>query len=575
MKKSPLQLSLIALFALLINSAFSQEFHVETTGNDSENGSAAAPWQTIQHAMDNVSAGSTVYVHEGIYFERLYVVTSGEEGAFITFQTFENEEVIIDGEGTTDPAMVEIYNVHHIIFDGFILRNNFQLDAMGVLIEGACDHITLRNLEIYDIGFTDEPFPQVNEGTNAQPIIVNGSDSNHTITDLNIIDCKLHQCILGFSEALAVNGNVEGFEISGNEIYSMTNIGIAIIGHESTCEDPALDQARQGLVSNNNVRFCSSPYATAAGIYVDGGSQMLIERNEIYSCGWGIEIGCENVGKSASEVIVRNNFIYSSLDAGIAVGGYNYPNGSGKVTDLIITHNTLYNNGLFSSSNGEMYLTYIENGQITENIIFIDNGSAIAIGTDGPEAQNLLFDSNLIYTEQGDNNTSFLWYTADYQGLIAFSNGTGNCSNCLSDDPLLVFEGMGPDLHLTPGSPAIDQGVMSPYMGDLDIDGEQRSFGLGPDYGADEFGSEVGTNDLESKPSFLIYPNPTADFITLEFGFAERMELTISDFQGKTVRTASTIQSMQQLDVHDLDAGVYLVTLREGTNAWSSQFIKE
>jgi len=32
---------------------------------------------------------------------------------------------------------------------------------------------------------------------------------------------------------------------------------------------------------------------------------------------------------------------------------------------------------------------------------------------------------------------------------------------------------------------------------------------------------------------------------------------------------------MQQLDVHDLDAGVYLVTLREGTNAWSSQFIKE
>jgi hypothetical protein len=575
MKKSPLQLSLLALFALLINSSFSQEYHVETTGNDNANGSAATPWQTIQHAMDNVSAGSTVYVHEGIYFERLYVVSSGEEGAYVAFQNFENDEVIIDGNGTTDPALVEIHNVHHIILDGFILRNNFQLDAMGVLVEGACDHITLRNLELYDIGFTDEPSPQVNSGTNAQPIIVYGSDSNHTITDLKIIDCELHHCVLGFSEALAVNGNVEGFEISGNEIYTMTNIGIDIIGHEGTCEDPALDQARQGLVSNNNVRFCTSSYAAAAGIYVDGGSQILIERNEIYGCEWGIEIGCENVGKSASEIIVRNNFIYSSLDAGIAVGGYFYPNGSGKVTDVIIAHNTLYNNGLFSPFNGEMYLTYIENGQITENIIFIDNGSAVAVGTDGPEAQNLLFDNNLIYTEQGENNTSFIWYTNDYQGITAFANGTGNCSNCLTEDPLLVFEGLEPDLHLEPGSPAIDQGVISTYMGEQDIDGEQRVFGFGPDYGADEFGSEVGTNDLSGTPSFSVYPNPTTDFITLEFSLALSMELTISDAQGKIVLTTSNVRSMQQFDLHDLDAGVYLVTLREESSAWSSQFIKE
>jgi len=304
MKKSPLQLSLIALFALLINSAFSQEFHVETTGNDSENGSAAAPWQTDSTRLWTMSQQEVLFtcMKESISSACMLLLLE-KKGLSSTFQNrSKNEEVIIDGEGTTDPAMVEIYNVHHIIFDGFILRNNFQLDAMGVLIEGACDHITLRNLEIYDIGFTDEPFPQVNEGTNAQPIIVNGSDSNHTITDLNIIDCKLHQCILGFSEALAVNGNVEGFEISGNEIYSMTNIGIAIIGHESTCEDPALDQARQGLVSNNNVRFCSSPYATAAGIYVDGGSQMLIERNEIYSCGWGSR---KLVAKTLGNLLVR------------------------------------------------------------------------------------------------------------------------------------------------------------------------------------------------------------------------------------------------------------------------------
>jgi len=45
----------------------------------------------------------------------------------------------------------------------------------------------------------------------------------------------------------------------------MTNIGIAIIGHESTCEDPALDQARQGLVSNNNDGFAHHPMQRQLG----------------------------------------------------------------------------------------------------------------------------------------------------------------------------------------------------------------------------------------------------------------------------------------------------------------------
>jgi hypothetical protein len=112
-------------------------------------------------------------------------------------------------------------------------------------------------------------------------------------------------------------------------------------------------------------------------------------------------------------------------------------------------------------------------------------------------------------------------------------------------------------------------------MGEQDIDGEQRVFGFGPDYGADEFGSEVGTNDLSGTPSFSVYPNPTADFITLEFSLALSMELTISDAQGKIVLTTSNVRSMQQFDLHDLDAGVYLVTLREESSAWSSQFIKE
>lgn len=574
MKKLLLQLFFLALFSVLLNVGSAQEYHVSTTGDDDANGSAANPWQTIQHAMDNVSAGSIVYVHEGTYFERLYVNASGAEGAYIVFQNFGTDEVIIDGTGTTDPALIEVYNVHHIVLDGFILRNNYQLDAMGVLVEGACDHIQLANLEVYNIGFSTDPNAPVSEETNAQPIIVYGTDDEHTITDLSIVNCELHDCQLGYSEALAVNGNVEGFEISGNQIHHMSNIGIDIIGHEDTCEDPSLDQARQGLVSNNKVYFCTSPYASAAGIYVDGARQIIIEKNEVYGCDWGIEVGCENTGESASEILVRNNFVYNNLDSGIAVGGYSYPDGSGKVTEVTITYNTLYNNGLFVPYNGEIYLTYVENGQIINNIVYIDNGSAIAVGADGPTAQNLLFNNNLIYTEQGANNTLFDWYDDSYEGMTNFINGTGYCSSCLTENPLFVFDGLDADLHLTSDSPAIDQGEVSEFMGEQDIDGEQRSFGFGPDLGADEFGSVVGTNDIKNLLPFTIYPNPASDFFALEYSFAGALTLTISDAQGRSIRSLN-VRSMEQIDVRDLSPGVYLVMLREGNNrSWTTQFVK-
>ncbi len=564
---------LLVFVAVLVTMAgYSQDFHVSTTGDDTADGSQATPWESIQYAMDNATAGSTVYVHGGTYNERLYVNVSGEEDAYITFRNWETDQVIIDGEGTTDPALIEAYNVHHIIIDGFILRNNFQADAMGVLVEGACDHITLRNLEVYDIGFTDDPTAFPTEENNAQPIIVYGSDSNHTITDLAIIDCEIHHCILGYSEALAVNGNVEGFEVSDNEIYMVTNIGIDIIGHEGVCEDPALDQARQGLVSGNTVYDFSSPYATAAGIYVDGGNQIIVERNEVYAGEWGIEVGCENVGKSASEIIVRSNFIHGNRDAGIAVGGYDYPNGSGKVTDLVVAYNSVYRNGMLVPYNGEIYFTYIENGVVTENIVYVDNGGTILLAADGPASQSLLIDNNLFFSADVENNNVFFWYVGGYQGTGAFNNGTGNCSNCPFGDPKFVATGNNPDLHLQSDSPALDQGMISEYVGTVDFDGEDRISGIAPDFGADEFGSSIGVSDQQSL-AFALYPNPSADSFSLLGWGSERVQLEIYDMVGGLVKQVQTMTNTP-VDVRDLAKGSYVVVYRVGRAETSITFIR-
>jgi hypothetical protein len=57
--------------------------------------------------------------------------------------------------------------------------------------------------------------------------------------------------------------------------------------------------------------------------------------------------------------------------------------------------------------------------------------------------------------------------------------------NQTSVDPVFVNAAAG-DFHQMPTSPTIDAGIDDPFVGDFDIDGQARIFGLSPDIGADE-----------------------------------------------------------------------------------------
>src|SRR3954470_13324307 len=64
------------------------QFYVATTGDDSQPGSSAQPWRTIQKAMTSATPGSTVNIHGGTYHERLSVEVSGTAGNYVTFQPY-------------------------------------------------------------------------------------------------------------------------------------------------------------------------------------------------------------------------------------------------------------------------------------------------------------------------------------------------------------------------------------------------------------------------------------------------------------------------------------------------------
>ena len=63
----------------------------------------------------------------------------------------------------------------------------------------------------------------------------------------------MHHLKTGSSESLVVNGNVTNSRITNNIVHDNNNIGIDVIGFERTAPDPAVDQARDGVVSGNLV----------------------------------------------------------------------------------------------------------------------------------------------------------------------------------------------------------------------------------------------------------------------------------------------------------------------------------
>src|SRR5262245_34539921 len=82
--------------------------YVAITGNDANPGTSAAPYKTIQKALDVATTGTTIQVMAGTYKERLIWKNSGT-GALVTQQViltnFPNATVILDGgAGGTNSA---------------------------------------------------------------------------------------------------------------------------------------------------------------------------------------------------------------------------------------------------------------------------------------------------------------------------------------------------------------------------------------------------------------------------------------------------------------------------------------
>jgi hypothetical protein len=111
-------------------------FYVATTGNDSNPGTQAAPWRTIQHAADSARAGSTVNIRGGIYEELVTLNASGNASeGFITFKSHPGETAVLDAAHFTPSGRQAVLTIHN---------QSYITIGPGLDIYGESDRKTLR-----------------------------------------------------------------------------------------------------------------------------------------------------------------------------------------------------------------------------------------------------------------------------------------------------------------------------------------------------------------------------------------------------------------------------------------------
>ena len=130
-------------------------YFVSTTGNDNNPGAYTQPWRSIQKAANELKAGETVLIRDGVYNERIVPLNSGLEGNYITYAAYPNEEVIIDGTGVSLPysedGLFYLSNKHYIKIQNLTIQNSKD---MGVYAVGTYSprinttNIILSNLKV-------------------------------------------------------------------------------------------------------------------------------------------------------------------------------------------------------------------------------------------------------------------------------------------------------------------------------------------------------------------------------------------------------------------------------------------
>ncbi|WP_166670523.1 T9SS type A sorting domain-containing protein [Flavobacterium sp. 270] len=560
----------IKKITFLILFCFVQGFcqtYVSTTGNDATGtGTAALPYKTIVKGVQAAPSGGTVLVASGTYPATgpIYI------GKPLTIQKNGSAAVIINASGwtSTDTYVLGIVNTSSVTIDGLTISNKISNGSKGIWIlanSGATanlNNITIKNCIVKNIGWISNNLSSIpaNSGIVANAIKVDGGSGTYAITNVKLENNEVTNCATGWGEAVTLTGNVNGFTVSGNTVYNIANIGIVAAGNYTSTGATSNNQARNGVISGNEVFNCMSAVANSAGIYIDGALNCTVQRNEVYNCGVGISVGSEqntatgNGGQSTGHY-VNNNSVYSNVITGAIFGGVVGSGYTTSVGNTKIFNNTFYKNRTGAVINGVTTVGGVAVGTIADiyggevhlqnssgitfknNILYATTGKKALLASYGYTVSSFVSNYNLYYREGGTDfiidltGVSFNGSTATGSYNAAqFATATGQDVNAVVGVPGFV-NAAAFNFTLASGAFATDKGdptYNSTYSGILDFDEDTRKRNGRVDIGCSELqtGSTAKAakvevvEEIQEEPvtTFSVFPNPVSEQLNINFG---------------------------------------------------------
>ncbi len=138
---------LAAVSLLPAGHAFAATYYVTPTGNDTNAGSSASPWRTLQKAANTVSPGDIVNVADGTY-AGMHLTRSGTAGSPITFKA-QGSNALVNARNATTSDNINVEGASYVVIDGFVVEDAPRagirvVEATGVVVKnnrvGRSDH---------------------------------------------------------------------------------------------------------------------------------------------------------------------------------------------------------------------------------------------------------------------------------------------------------------------------------------------------------------------------------------------------------------------------------------------------
>jgi hypothetical protein len=301
-------------------------YYVAPSGSDSNNGSSASPFKTLQKAADAVSPGDTVIIRNGTYTGGSNAVVdihrSGTAGQWITFKGENLWGAIIDGRNFTTHHGLNIESgVGYVRIEGLQIQKTIEGGISAN--ENTHDLYYYRNL-LHDIGriCTDTSGGQVGFRDKSTSVrITYDSNVMHTIGRLHPAD--------GCSYSTGNYKNHDhGVYLHGKSIKIINNV---FYNFRSGWPIQSSQGASDWVIANNTFAF-ANPNRAGQIVLWEGNTNFVIANNVFFQPDRAAIFLDPCGGKS--NITVRNN---------ISTGDMLYDDDSGRNTcsGITLTNNKI------------------------------------------------------------------------------------------------------------------------------------------------------------------------------------------------------------------------------------------